>query len=177
MIGVSCWWAFADGLPKFEAARSRGPLRGLLLLLLTACGAPATRVPDYVAPWLREDPQRCLLARDLRENMEGMARRCAELFVRQNGYTDLPPAQDSTRWVPEHGEAGSWRRLLAARGGMLDQDATTVQCSMRQCIVFFRVRRTHLLCAYRLVTMSQVFTQLRLEPGGVHDVRCDERRA
>jgi hypothetical protein len=134
-------------------------------------------VPTHVAPWLREDPQRCLLGRDLGESMEAMARRCAELFVRQNGYTDLPATEDSTRWVMEHGEAGSWPRVLAARGGLLDREATAVQCSMRQCLVFFRIRRTPVLCAYRLVSMTQVFTQIRLEPGGVYDVRCDERRA
>jgi hypothetical protein len=134
-------------------------------------------VPERVAPWLRDDPQRCLLVRDLGENMEAMARRCAEVFVLHNGYTDQPATEDSTRWVMERGEAGSWPRVLAARGGMLDREATTVQCSMRQCVVFFRVRRTALLCAYRLVTMSQVFTRLRLEPGGVYDARCDERRA
>jgi hypothetical protein len=133
-------------------------------------------VPANIAPWLRDDPQRCLLIRDLGENMEAMARRCAELFVRQNGYTDLPATADSTRWVMERGERGSWPRVLAARVGLLERGATTVQCSMRQCLVFFRVRRTALLCAYRLVSMSQVFTRIRLEPGGVHDVRCDERR-
>jgi hypothetical protein len=134
-------------------------------------------MPQHVAPWLRDDPQRCLLVRDLGENMEAMAMRCAETFVRQNGYTDLPAAEDSTRWVMERDEAGGWPRVLAARGGMLDRKATTVQCSMRQCLVFFRIRRTALLCAYRLVSMSQVFTRIRLEPGGVYDVRCDERRA
>jgi hypothetical protein len=134
-------------------------------------------VPGNLAPWLREDPQRCLLTRDLGENMEAMARRCAELFVQQNGYTDLPATTDSTRWVLELGEAGSWPRVLAAREGLLDREATTVQCSMRQCLVFFRIRRTPLRCAYRLVSMSQVFTQIRIEPGGIHDVRCDERRA
>lgn len=106
-----------------------------------------------------------------------MARRCAETFVRHNGYTDLPAAEDSTRWVLEVGEAGAWPRVLASRLGSLEREATTVQCSMRQCIVFFRLRRTPLLCAYRLVTMTQVFTRLRLEPGGIHDMRCDERRA
>jgi hypothetical protein len=130
-----------------------------------------------VAPWLREDPQRCLLVRDLGENMEAMARRCAEMFVRQNGYTDLPATEDSTRWVMELGEAGSWPRVLAARGGMLHREATSVQCSMRQCMVVFRVRRTTVRCAYRLVSMTQVFTQIRLEPGGIQDIRCDERRA
>ena len=134
-------------------------------------------MPENVAPWLREDPQRCLLTRDLGENMEAMAQRCAELFVRENGYTDLPAVEDSTRWVLEHDEAGAWPRVLAARGGMLDRQATTVQCSMRQCIVFFRVRRTPMVCAYRMVTMTQVFTRLRLEPGGIEDIRCDERRA
>jgi hypothetical protein len=149
----------------------------LLLLVIPACGAPATREPEHIAPWLREDPQRCLLARDLTENMETMARRCAERFVQQNGYTDLPATADSTRWVLESGEAGSWPRVLAARGGMLDREASTVQCSMRQCVVFFRVRRLPLACTYRLVTMTQVFTRLSLQPGGVEDVRCEDRRA
>ena len=48
---------------------------------------------------------------------------------------------------------------------------------MRQCVVFFRVRRTPLHCAYRVVTMTQVFTRLSLEPGGIQDVRCEDRRA
>jgi hypothetical protein len=134
-------------------------------------------VPSHVAPWLREDPQRCLLERDLVEGMEAMARRCAEMFVLQNGYTDLPATEDSTRWVMERGEAGSWPRVLAARGGMLNREATSVQCSMRQCLVFFRVRRTTVRCAYRLVSMTQVFTQIRLEPGGIQDIRCEERQA
>jgi hypothetical protein len=108
--------------------------------------------------------------------MEAMARHCAELFVQQNGYTDLPAATDSTRWVLEHGEVGSWSLVLAARGGMLEREAKAVQCSMRQCIVFFRVRRAPQLCAYRQVSMTQVFTRIRLEHGGIRDVRCDERQ-
>ncbi len=106
-----------------------------------------------------------------------MARHCAEAFVRQNGYTDLPAVEDSTRWVLETGELGAWPEVLASRGGSLEREAATVQCSMRQCVVLFRVRRTPLICAYRIVTMTQVFTKLRLEPGGISDVRCDERRA
>jgi hypothetical protein len=134
------------------------------------------RQPDRIAPWLREDPQRCLLTRDLREGMEAMARRCAEAFVQQNGYTDLPATDDSTRWVPEADEEGAWPRVLAARVGSLEREATTVQCSMRQCLVFFRIRRMPLSCAYRVVTMTQVFTKLRLEPGGISNVRCYERQ-
>ena len=105
-----------------------------------------------------------------------MARRCAEAFVRHNGYTDLPATEDSTRWVLEVGEGGNWTRVLASRGGSLEREATTAQCSMRQCVVLFRIRRT-LVCAYRIVTMTQVFTKLRLEPGGMRDIRCEQRRA
>jgi hypothetical protein len=109
--------------------------------------------------------------------MDAMARRCAEAFVQQNGYTDLPATEDSTRWVLEVGELGAWPRVLASRVGSLEREAATAQCSMRQCVVLFRVRRTPLICAYRIVTMTQVFTKLRLEPGGLSDARCDERRA
>jgi hypothetical protein len=110
------------------------------------------------------------------EDMEAMARRCAEAFVRQNGYTSLPASEDSTRWVMEADEQGDWPRVLASRMGSLDPDGATSQCSMRECVVLFRVRRTPLICAYRVVTMTQVFTRLRLQPGGIYNVRCDERR-
>lgn len=140
-----------------------------------ACGSPArTRPPVWIAPWLQADPQRCLIPRDLSEGMEDMARRCAETFVRENGYTELP-ADDSTRWVRELDEGGPWPRVLAARSGTLDTRASTVQCSMRECRVLFRVRRPMLLCAFRAVTMTQVFTRIRLAPAGVRDVRCHER--
>jgi hypothetical protein len=142
-----------------------------------ACGAPVRNpAPEAVAPWLRSDPRRCLRQRDLTEGMEDMARRCAEAFVRENGYTELP-AEDSTRWVRESDDGGPWPLVLAARSGSLDRQAATVQCSMRECVVLFRLRRPILLCALRAVTMTQVFTKIRLEPGGVRDIRCGERRA
>jgi hypothetical protein len=148
----------------------------LVLLGSLACAAPA-RSPRTVAPWLRADPQRCLIARDLIEGMEIMAKRCAELFVRQNGYTDEPATDDSTRWVYENGEDGPWPRVLESRGGMLQPEATSVQCSQRQCLVFFRLRRPVLACAYRMVSMTQVFTRVRLAPGAVLDRRCGQRQA
>ena len=82
-----------------------------------------------------------------------MARRCAETFVRENGYTDQP-ADDSTRWVREQDDADVWPRLLAMRSGSLESEASAVQCSVRECIVLFRVRRPILQCAYRAVTMT-----------------------
>lgn len=142
-----------------------------------ACGRPARApAPAAVAPWLRADPQRCLIHRDLSEGMETMARRCAEAFVRANGYTELP-AEDSTRWTREAEDGGPWPRVLAARSGTLDATATTAQCSRRECIVLFRVRRPMLLCAYRAVAMTQVFTRIHLVPGGIRDIHCNERRA
>ncbi|HEY8259509.1 MAG TPA: hypothetical protein VIG08_17760 [Gemmatimonadales bacterium] len=151
----------------------------LLILACLACGAPAPalRSPVRVAPWLRADPQRCLLMRDLREGMEMMAKRCAEQFVRQNGYTDEPPTTDSTRWVYESGEDGPWPMVLDSRLGSLEPSAISVQCSQRQCLVFFRLRRPVLSCAYRTVAMTQVFTRIRLVPGALQDTRCGQRRA
>jgi hypothetical protein len=141
-----------------------------------ACGTPARRAPAHLAPWLRADPRRCLIPRDLSEGMEEMARHCAEAFVRENGYTELLP-EDSTRWVREADDDDRWPRVLAARSGTLDGRASAVQCSARQCVVLFRVRHPILLCAFRAVLMTQVFTKIRLAPGSVRDVRCGERRA
>ena len=150
----------------------------LLVLGSLACGAPGpSRTPTTVAPWLRADPRRCLLLRDLREGMEIMARRCAEEFVRENGYTVAPAADDSSRQVLEWGEGGPWTRVLEARAGSLDRSASSVQCSVRKCFVLFRLRRPILSCAYRTVTMTQVFTRIQLEPGAIRDNRCGQRRA
>lgn len=146
------------------------------LAALPACAGRRAGVPTHLAEWLRSDPQRCLLARDLGENMEAMARRCAELFVAENGYTDLPATDDSTRWVMEAGERGPWPQVLAGRGGMLQRTATMVQCSMRQCLVFFLSRRMPQSCAYRVVTMTQVYTRIQLEPDEMRDRRCAERQ-
>ena len=140
----------------------------LVLASTLACAIQSTGVPDNVPAWLRADPQRCLLPRDLGENMEAMARRCAELFVAENGYTDLPATDDSTRWVMEAGDQGPPLRVLADRIGMLDRAATAVQCSLRQCVVFFRARRQPQSCAYRAVTMTQVYTRIQLAPVEVH---------
>jgi hypothetical protein len=149
-----------------------------LLLAGAACARPLpAHTPIAIAPWLKADPRRCLLVRDLGEGMEMMAKHCAEEFVRQNGYTDAPATGDSTRWVPEAGEDGPWEIILATRGGTLEGSASTAQCSMRQCVVLFRLRSRGWECAYRIVTMSQVFTKLQLEPGGMRDMRCGNRRA
>ena len=155
-------------------------MRRLLALLLLAsapaCGGAARgTVPGRVAPWLRADRQRCLIPRDLRENMEAMAQRCAEAFVRENGYTETA-AEDSTRWVREQDDAAAWPHVLAQRSGTLAAHASSVQCSVQECVVLFQVHRPMLSCAYRVVRMTQVFTRIRMTPGGIRDIRCHERQ-
>jgi len=148
----------------------------LVVASVVACGGQVRgSPPDRVAPWLRADRQRCLIPRDLRENMEAMALRCAEAFVRENGYTEQP-AEDSTRWVREQDDDAAWPRVLARRSGTLAARASSVQCSMRECVVLFQVHRPMLSCAYRTVRMTQVFTRIRVTPGGVRDIRCHERQ-
>jgi hypothetical protein len=150
----------------------------LLVLGALACGAPGpSRAPTTVAPWLKADPRRCLLRRDLREGMEMMAQRCAEEFVRVNGYTDAPAADDSTRQVLEWGEGGPWTQVLESRAGSLERSASSVQCSSRKCFILFRLRRPVMTCAFRLITMTQVFTRIQIEPGAIRDIHCGERRA
>jgi hypothetical protein len=148
----------------------------LVLVSAAACGGAArATAPGHVAPWLRADRQRCLIPRDLRENMEAMAQRCAEAFVRDNGYTEAP-AEDSTRWVHELDDDVAWPRVLARRSGTLAEHASSVQCSMRECVVLFQVHRPMLTCAYRAVRMTQVFTRIRMTPGGIRNIRCHERQ-
>jgi hypothetical protein len=48
---------------------------------------------------------------------------------------------------------------------------------MRQCVVFFLSRRLPQYCSYRVVTMTQVFTRLQLQPEEIRDRRCTERQA
>jgi len=109
--------------------------------------------------------------------MEDQARRCAEEFVRANGYTDRPPTDDSTRWVRETDDRGPWPVVLAGRIGNLEWRAAGVQCSVRRCVVLFRLVRPTIACGFRIVTMTQVFTRITLHAGGLPDPHCGERRA
>src|SRR6478735_8446849 len=101
-----------------------------LFVAAAACGGPVRgTAPGHVAPWLRADRQRCLIPRDLRENMEAMARRCAEA------------------WVREEDDVAAWPRVLTRRSGTLASHASSEQCSVRECVVLFRVLRPMLTCA------------------------------
>lgn len=155
----------------------RSWLRAAPVLLLAAgtggCGPGVP--PDQRPPpeWLRSDPRRCLFPRDLTENMEAHARRCAERFIAENGYTEGLNAIDTVRVVPEEGERAVTAAVFERRFGSLDPSARFVQCSDRHCFIFFEVRDPARRCQLRAVIMTWVFTRMHVRPGGVADPRCN----
>jgi hypothetical protein len=128
----------------------------------SGCGHPP---PPTLPEWAQREPGHCQLARDLREGMEAMARRCAEQFVRHNGYTNAPPTPDTLRWIREVDDTAAWPDVFGARHGTLASRADAVQCSELECVVFFRMRGLGDTCTERVVVMTQVFTHLHLLPG------------
>lgn len=147
-------------------------LAAVLAAGVPGCG-PGTAAAGATPEWLRRDPRRCLIPRDLTQRLETHAVRCAERFVAENGYTERAAAVDSTRLVPERGERSVTPAVLDLRYGMLAPDAVLVQCSGGECFVFFEVRtRTH-PCRLRTVTMTHVFTRMRMRFGSIADLRCE----
>ena len=155
-------------------------MRGVLaiataLLLAGASGACGPGLPPgahEIPPWLLNDRQRCLIPRDLSQKLETHARRCAERFLAENGYTESLAAIDTARLVGERGERAVTPAVLEQRFATLHPDASMVQCSGGNCFVFFEVRDRAQPCRLRAVLMTWVFTRMRVRPGLVSDHRC-----
>ena len=149
---------------------------GLALLGLlagaTACGPGLPPETVEVRPWLLNDPHRCLIPRDLSQKLETHARRCAERFLAENGYTESLAAIDTARIVAERGERSVSPAVLEQRYATLQSEATMVQCSGGNCFIFFALRDRAHPCRLRAVLMTWVFTRMRLRPGTVWDHRC-----
>ncbi len=152
-------------------ARARAAA-ALLLLGAAACGPGLPPEAVEIAPWLLEDPRRCIIPRDLSQKMETHAVRCAERFLAENGYTEAVAAIDTSRTVTERGERSVTPAVLERRFATLAPDAVMVQCSYRECYVFFEVRERTRPCELRAVIMTWVFTRMRIRPGTVADPRC-----
>lgn len=141
-------------------------------LLVGGCGPGLAPDSTETAEWLRNDPRRCLIPRDLSQKLETHAVRCAERFLAENGYTDEVAAIDPARLAVERGERDVTPGVLEQRFASLEAQAAMVQCSGRECFVFFGVRDVAQPCRLRAVLMTWVFTRMRVRPGTVADVRC-----
>ena len=139
---------------------------------VSACGPGLPPESRELPEWLLNDPRRCTIPRDLSQKLETHARRCAEQFLAENGYTESPGSIDTTRLVAERGERAVTPRVLEGRYGTLEETATMVQCSGGDCYVFFELRDPSQPCRLRAVLMTWVFTRMRLRPGTITDHRC-----
>lgn len=144
----------------------------VLLAAATACGPGLPPETVEVRPWLLNDPHRCLIPRDLSQKLETHARRCAERFLAENGYTESLASIDTARIVAERGERSVSPAVLEQRFATLQPEATMVQCSGGNCYIFFALRDRTRPCRLRAVLMTWVFTRMQVRPGTVWDHRC-----
>lgn len=128
------------------------------ILLVSGIAAPAlTQSPDPTP-----DPRKCRLSRAADEAIESVAKRCAEDFVRRNGYTDAAADVDSI--VRESFESwSSVADVLRRRHKSLNADAYSTGCSDDGCGVTFGHGGPRTPCAFRIVTMTREFTLMRME--------------
>ena len=153
--------------------QSRHAAAALVAALLEGgCGPGLVPDSSETVEWLRNDPRRCLIPRDLSQKLETHAVRCAERFLAENGYTEEVAAIDPARLAAERGERDVSAGVLEQRFASLEARAAMVQGSGRECFVFFGVRDVAQPCRLRAVLMTWVFTRMRVRPGTVADVRC-----
>ena len=100
-----------------------------------------------------------------RDSLPLAARRCAELFVRVNGYTDAPGTKDTTEIVLEHrwfvvlGPDGhvpptDWSAIVASRRGQLRPAPVEATCSAADCLVIFEYADPANACRFRALVLS-----------------------
>jgi hypothetical protein len=130
------------------------------LLLLVVGGS----LFQGAAPNPRTD---CQVPRVASESPRTHAQRCAEDFIRRNGYTAAAPTvTERTIAYETITIAGSWREVLAFRRNSLRPSALGVCSGSRRdslgFTVVFRYRDTAIGDA-RAVTMNRTFNALRVE--------------
>lgn len=120
--------------------------------------------PDLRAQETAPDPRACRVAREAGEDDVAYAVRCAEEFVRRNGYTTAPADPDTTQHAAESIERRSPSERLAMRAGSLESRAYAI-CEGngdRRFTVVFAFRGGNGPHA-RAVTMSAAFDALRVQ--------------
>jgi hypothetical protein len=106
-------------------------------------------------------PNQCSLRRAETETSAGFARRCAEDFVKRNGYV-----ADSLKQAS------------------LQPAAESVKCDSQACYATFHYADPRLACSLRLVTMTPAFSNVHVEhqdvtykPGSREAKKCARKRA
>jgi len=131
----------------------------VLACTLIASASAQTRAAADAADPLR----RCPIARDSAEPADRFALRCAERFVVEQAYTELPGLTDTSRIVPEGIEWSSskaeWR---SQRHGSLEPRAVGVCTDPKDYpyTVVFRYRKVR---GARGVTLDTAFGSLRMQ--------------
>src|SRR6266699_2603024 len=133
-------------------------------LVLLACTLMASASAQTRASADAADPLRgCAIARDSAEPADRFAVRCAERFVVEQGYTELPGLTDTTLIVPEGIEWSSskaeWR---SQRHGSLEPRAVGVCTDPKDYpyTVVFSYRKAR---GARGVTLDASFGSLRMQ--------------
>jgi len=142
-------------------------MRTLILVLGVIALASSVRAPVSAQTRAETDStnplRRCGSARATGDAAELYAVRCAEHFVAQQGYTDLPAVADSSAIVPEGIERGASKLdWLAGRRGTLDRRAAgvCVDTAGKRFTVVFRSASGR---SARAVTMDATFGSLRMQ--------------
>jgi len=92
--------------------------------------------------------------------------RCAEDFVRRNGYTIEPPLPDTALLAPENATAWTgWHAELKRRRSRLDPHAVAASCDERRCRVYFEHADPSHRCRFQEVFLNAAGSGLRVLPG------------
>ena len=134
------------------------------LVLLAACHPSPSEVTVIPVPESADSPDRtCRLERGPQEPSHAFARRCAESFIRANGYTSAQPADEVTPLAAESYDHGTREDVLRFRHNQLQLPAEYAECRNGRCTVWFRYNVPSATCRRRLVMMSTTFTGMHLQ--------------
>jgi hypothetical protein len=141
----------------------------------------ASRVRPVAPP---HEPRTCVLNRPRDEADTTYARRCAEAFIAQNGYTSATGVVDTSLVVPEFLDMGGVEDILEHRHGQLEPRAESAGPGLDGWGVGFRYASDPSGCTLRVVLMKSDFTGMRMvheDAGPASDTEqgrvCAKRRA
>jgi hypothetical protein len=120
-----------------------------------------------MAPVLDRSTLDCEAGLDQPLSQPVVALRCADRFIKENGYTTAPPTSDESRLVSESLEHGStWAEVLSYRRGTLVAGSGSAFCGelwdgRDGCMVSYERTGTR-GCRLRAVLMTPDYRELRV---------------